>query len=103
MSENIDTVFSEKEDFQVNSSSLKDVRTFSREVFKKLNIEFDHIMEGNNTSYLGYLGGSNKDTDFENNDGYAWKVSYEGKKDENKKKQKNRYFWREWISWKLIN
>ena len=46
----------------------------------KLNIEFDHIMEGNNTSYFGYLGGANQDTDFENNDGYAWKVSYEGKK-----------------------
>ena len=41
MSENIVTVFSEKEDFQVNSSSLKDVRSFSREVFKKLNLDQD--------------------------------------------------------------
>ena len=41
MSENIVTVFPEKEDFQVNSSSLKDVRSFSREVFKKLNLDQD--------------------------------------------------------------
>lgn len=46
----------------------------------KLNIEFDQIIEGNNTSYLGYLGGSYKDLEFKNSDGYAWKVSYEGKR-----------------------
>ena len=45
----------------------------------KLNIEFDQILEGNNTSYLAYLGGSSEDMKFNNNDGYIWKVSYEGK------------------------
>ena len=30
---------SEKKDFLVNSSSLKDVRSFSRDVFEKLKIE----------------------------------------------------------------
>ena len=46
----------------------------------KLKVEFDQIIEGNNTSYLGYLGGANKDLSFKNNDGYAWKVAYEGKR-----------------------
>ena len=46
----------------------------------KLKVEFDQIIEGNNTSYFGYLGGSNKDLSFKNSDGYAWKVSYEGKR-----------------------
>ena len=46
----------------------------------KLKIEFDQILEGNNTSYFGYLGGANKDLDFKNNDGYMWKASYEGKR-----------------------
>ena len=45
----------------------------------KLNLEFDQILEGNNTSYLAYLGGSSEDMKFNNNDGYIWKVSYEGK------------------------
>jgi hypothetical protein len=42
-------------------------------------LEFDHFIEGNNTSYLGYLGGSYKDLDFVNDEGYMWKVSYQGK------------------------
>ena len=46
----------------------------------KLNIEFDQIIEGNNTSYQAYLGGSYKDLEFKNSDGYIWKVSYEGKR-----------------------
>ena len=46
----------------------------------KLKVEFDQIIEGNNTSYLGYLGGANKDLSFKNSDGYAWKVAYEGKR-----------------------
>ena len=46
----------------------------------KLNLEFDQIIEGNNTSYAAYLGGSNKDSEFKNSDGYIWKVSYEGKR-----------------------
>ena len=41
-----------------------------------LKVEFDQIIEGNNTSYMGYKGGSNKDLDFRNDDGYIWKVSY---------------------------
>jgi len=41
-----------------------------------LKVEFDYIIEGNNTSYLGYLGGANTDKDFKNDDGYTWKVSY---------------------------
>ena len=45
----------------------------------KLNLEFDQILEGNNTSYFAYLGGSNEDMKFNNNDGYIWKISYEGK------------------------
>ena len=48
----------------------------------KLNIEFDQIIEGNNTSYLGYLGGAYRDLSFKNSDGYAWKVSYEGKRND---------------------
>ena len=32
---------SEQRDFVVSSSSLKDVRSFSREVFEKVNIEQD--------------------------------------------------------------
>ena len=46
----------------------------------KLKVEFDQIIEGNNTSYMGYQGGSNVDLDFKNSDGYAWKASYEGKR-----------------------
>lgn len=46
----------------------------------KLKVEFDQIIEGNNTSYLGYLGGANRDLSFKNSDGYAWKVAYEGKR-----------------------
>ena len=42
-----------------------------------LKFEYDYIIEGNNTSYLGYLGGTNKDLDFKNNDGYMWKISFE--------------------------
>ena len=33
--------FSEKKDFLVRASSLKDVRSFSREVFEKFNINED--------------------------------------------------------------
>ena len=32
---------SESKDFQVNSSSLKEVRTFSRDVFEKINLPQD--------------------------------------------------------------
>jgi hypothetical protein len=46
----------------------------------KLNLEFDQIIEGNNTSYQAYLGSSYKDLEFKNSDGYIWKVSYEGKR-----------------------
>ena len=35
------TNLSEKKDFLVNSSSLKDVRSFSREVFEKFKIKED--------------------------------------------------------------
>ena len=35
------TNLSEKKDFLVNSSSLKDVRSFSREVFEKFKINED--------------------------------------------------------------
>ena len=35
------TKFSEKKDFLVRASSLKDVRSFSREVFEKFNIQED--------------------------------------------------------------
>lgn len=42
----------------------------------ELKIEFDQIIEGQNNSYLGYLGGSNVDKEFKNDDGYMWKVSY---------------------------
>ena len=42
-----------------------------------LKFEYDYIIEGNNTSYLGYKGGTNKDLNFENNDGYMWKISFE--------------------------
>ena len=43
------TNLSEKKDFLVNSSSLKDVRSFSREVFDKLKLEqlADWILEDN--------------------------------------------------------
>lgn len=46
----------------------------------KLNVEFDQIIEGRNTSYFGYQGGSNEDRSYTNSDGYIWKVSYEGKR-----------------------
>ena len=35
------TSISEQKDFLVNSASLKDVRSFSREVFEKANIDQD--------------------------------------------------------------
>ena len=35
------TAISEKRDFQVNSASLKDVRSFSRDVFDKLELNQD--------------------------------------------------------------
>ena len=37
----ISTSISEQKDFLVNSASLKDVRSFSREVFEKANIDQD--------------------------------------------------------------
>tara|TARA_B100000941_G_C28495826_1_gene550895 strand:- start:79 stop:519 length:441 start_codon:yes stop_codon:yes gene_type:complete len=40
-SENIENKISETRDFIVNSASLKDVRSFSREVFKKIEINQD--------------------------------------------------------------
>lgn len=46
----------------------------------KLKLEYDIILQGNNTSYLAYLGGSNTDLKFENNYGYIWKVSYKGER-----------------------
>ena len=46
----------------------------------KLKLEFDQILKGNNNSYAGYLGGTNKDMQFKNSDGYIWKASYEGKR-----------------------
>ena len=39
MSETAQTNHTEKKDFLVRSSSLKDVRTFCREVFEKLQID----------------------------------------------------------------
>ena len=42
-----------------------------------LKIEFDNVIAGQNNSYLGYLGGSNRDLEFTNDDGYMWKISYE--------------------------
>jgi len=41
-----------------------------------LKVEFDHIIEGNNTSYMAFKGGANTDKEFKNDDGYTWKVSY---------------------------
>ena len=46
----------------------------------KLKLEYDIILQGNNTSYLAYRGGSNKDNKYENNNGYIWKVSYKGER-----------------------
>jgi hypothetical protein len=46
----------------------------------KLKLEYDIILQGNNTSYLAYLGGSNTDDKYENNNGYIWKVSYKGER-----------------------
>ena len=46
----------------------------------KLKLEYDIILQGNNTSYKAYLGGSNTDAKFENNNGYIWKVSYKGER-----------------------
>tara|TARA_B100000787_G_scaffold34373_1_gene23766 strand:- start:246 stop:1673 length:1428 start_codon:yes stop_codon:yes gene_type:complete len=45
----------------------------------RLTVEFDHIFEGNNTSYQAWAGGTNKDKEFENNDGYMWKTSFEAR------------------------
>ena len=42
----------------------------------ELKVEFDHVIDGTNNSYAAYLGGSNKDNQFTNDDGYIWKVSY---------------------------
>ncbi len=42
-----------------------------------LKFEYDYIIEGNNTSYSAYKGGTNTDKEFENNNGHMWKVSYE--------------------------
>ena len=36
----------------------------------------NHVMKGTNNSYAGYLGGANRDTQHQNDDGYIWKVSY---------------------------
>ena len=46
----------------------------------KLKLEYDIILQGNNTSYNAYRGGANTDDKFENNNGYIWKVSYEGER-----------------------
>ena len=46
----------------------------------KLNLEYDVVLQGNNISYNAYRGGNNKDDEYENNNGYMWKVSYEGKR-----------------------
>ena len=45
-----------------------------------LKLEYDIILQGNNTSYKAYFGGSNTDAKFENNNGYIWKVSYKGER-----------------------
>ena len=42
-----------------------------------LKLEYDYIIEGNNTSYMGYKGGTNKDLNFKNNNGHIWKISHE--------------------------
>ena len=49
------------------------VLNFSKGILK---LEYDYIIEGNNTSYLGYKAGY-EDLNFKNNDGYMWKVSFE--------------------------
>ena len=41
MNSSVENHISEKKDFIVSSSSLKDVRTFSREVFSKVNLNQD--------------------------------------------------------------
>ena len=41
-----------------------------------LKIEYDFIFNGNHTAYLSQSS-ANPDLDFENNDGYMWKVSFE--------------------------
>ena len=41
MSSSVENHISEKKDFVVSSSSLKDVRSFSREVFSKVNLNQD--------------------------------------------------------------
>jgi len=46
----------------------------------KLKLEYDIILQGNNTSYNAYRGGANTDDKFENNNGYIWKVSYKGER-----------------------
>ena len=46
----------------------------------KLKLEYDIILQGNNTSYSAYAGGAFTDDKFENNNGYIWKVSYKGER-----------------------
>ncbi|MDC0350443.1 hypothetical protein OAM73_01250 [Candidatus Pelagibacter sp.] len=46
----------------------------------KLKLEYDIILQGNNTSYSAYQGGAFTDDKFENNNGYIWKVSYKGER-----------------------
>ena len=41
-----------------------------------LKFEYDYIIEGNNTSYLGYKAGY-EDLNFKNNNGHMWKISHE--------------------------
>jgi hypothetical protein len=45
-----------------------------------LKLEYDIILQGNNTSYLAYAGGAFTDDKYENNNGYIWKVSYKGER-----------------------
>ena len=42
MNSSVENNISEKKDFVVSSSSLKDVRSFSREVFSKVNLNQDN-------------------------------------------------------------
>jgi hypothetical protein len=43
----------------------------------KLKIEFDHIIDGTNTSYLSQASASSLDTDFKNDNGFMFKTSFE--------------------------
>ena len=45
-----------------------------------LKIEFDHVIEGNNTSYTSQSTAGSADSKFENNNGFMFKTSYEIKK-----------------------